>query len=376
MEEREGSVESMAGSMRKFVVDPGFWRNKKVLVTGHTGFKGSWLCLWLAQMGAKVTGIALPPPTKPSLFCSAKVDEVLADSIMLDIRDRAKLARSFRQVKPQIVFHMAAQPLVRDSYKDPVGTYATNVMGTAHVLEAVRTVSSVRAVVNITTDKCYENRECNRGYREGDPLGGYDPYSSSKACSEIVTAAYRRSFFHPDEYKKHGVAIATARAGNVIGAGDWAKDRLVPDCIRALIKGDDILLRNPYAVRPWQHVLDPLCGYLMLAERLFHDGPRFSLAWNFGPDTKNVMTVKQVADEICRQWRGRARVRLSSGRHPHEAKLLMLNIFKAQKELGWRPQLSAVPSIAWTVDGYSALIKKVDARAKILQQISSYKESL
>jgi CDP-glucose 4,6-dehydratase len=351
---------------------PRFWRNKKVLVTGHTGFKGSWLCLWLTQMGAKVTGVALPPLTKPSLFLAANVEDILERSVILDIRDSGKLMHFVRQVKPQIVFHMAAQPLVLDSYKDPVGTYATNVMGMVNLFEAIRVVSSVRAVINVTTDKCYENMECTRRYREEDPLGGFDPYSSSKACSEIVTAAYRRAFFNPDDYKKHGVAVATARAGNVIGGGDWARDRLVPDCIRALIKGEDIILRNPQAVRPWQHVLEPLCGYLMLAEKLFVSGPKFASAWNFGPDKGDLLTVKQVADRICHQWGGSIKVKLSPGRHPHEARLLMLDIAKAKKELGWRPRMSVTQAFNWTIDGYLGLVQKENARAVILQQINSY----
>lgn len=361
--------------MGRPVADPGFWRNKQVLVTGHTGFKGAWLSLWLARMGAKVTGVALPPLTKPSLFSAAKVEDVLERSVMLDIRDGKKLECLFCRVKPEIVFHLAAQPLVRDSYKDPVATYATNVMGTAHLLEAVRCVSSVRVVINVTTDKCYENMECRRGYKEQDPLGGYDPYSSSKACSEIVTAAYRRSFFHPDEHKKHGVALATARAGNVIGGGDWAKDRLVPDCVRSLIQGEDILLRNPHAVRPWQHVLEPLCGYLMLAEKLCVNGAKFASAWNFGPEKSDVLTVKQVAEMICRQWGGSTRVKLSSGKHPHEAKLLTLDISKAKKELRWRPCMKLGASLRETVAWYKACQDKYDMQAYSLLQIESYMRS-
>jgi CDP-glucose 4,6-dehydratase len=366
----------MAGAMTQRMVNPQFWRNKNVLVTGHTGFKGAWLCLWLIRMGAKVTGVALLPPTTPSLFKTVNIGPTLARSVLLDIRDRGKLVRVFRQAKPEIVFHLAAQPLVWDSYKDPVSTYAINVMGTVNVLEAVRAARSVRAVVNVTTDKCYENVECMRGYREEDPLGGYDPYSSSKACSEIVTAAYRRSFFHPNEYKVHGVAIATARAGNVIGGGDWARDRLVPDCIRSLKKGVPVVLRSPNAVRPWQHVLDPLCGYLMLAEKLFSDGAGFASPWNFGPAKKDVATVAEVADRIVRQWGDGIRVKIALGKHPHEAGLLMLDITKARKELGWRPRLTVTQALDWTVEGYRALSKKKDPRRVILQQIDRYKDIL
>jgi len=376
VEKWKSTVESLARLMGAAIVDQKFWRNKKVLVTGHTGFKGSWLCLWLTEMGAKVTGAALPPPTRPSLFSIANIENVIEHSAILDIRDEVKLARLFRQAKPQVVFHMAAQPLVRDSYKDPVGTYATNVMGTVNLFEAIHAGSSVRAVINVTTDKCYENLENKRRYCENDPLGGYDPYSSSKACSEIVTAAYRRSFFNPDEYKKHGVAIATVRAGNVIGGGDWARDRLVPDCIRALMKREDIILRNPHAIRPWQHVLDPLCGYLLLAEKLFVNGSKFASAWNFGPDHRDILTVKQVVQRICHQWGGSSSVKLSPGKHPHEANLLMLDISKAKKELGWRPRMSVSQALYWTIDGYLGLLQKENVRTVILQQINSYKNSL
>lgn len=372
MEEWESSLEGMARLMAARLIRPGFWRNKTVLVTGHTGFKGAWLCLWLARMGAKVTGVALPPPTKPSLFQTAHVADMLERSVVLDIRDRAKLVHLFCKTKPQIVLHLAAQPLVRDSYKRPVDTYATNVMGTVNVFEAVRSVSSVRAVVNVTTDKCYENIESQRGYRENDPLGGYDPYSSSKACSEIVTAAYRRSFFHPDDYRKHGVAIATARAGNVIGGGDWAEDRLVPDCIRSLIKNENVVLRHPNAVRPWQHVLEPLAGYLSLSERLFSDGKGFGSAWNFGPEKRDVLTVKQMAELICSLWGGKNRVVISAGKHPHEAALLMLDISKVKKRLGWKPRMTLPVAMRETVSWYQAWSNKEDMRDFSLKQIATY----
>lgn len=349
-----------------------FWRNKNVLITGHTGFKGSWLSLWLAHMGANVIGVALPPTTKPSLFKMARVQDALKKSVILDIRDRVKLISLVRKMKPEIVIHMAAQPLVRASYLDPVGTYETNVMGTVNLFEAVRATSSVRAVVNVTTDKCYENLESHKSYREQDALGGYDPYSSSKACSEIVTAAYRRSFFHPDEHKKHGVAIATARAGNVIGGGDWAKDRLVPDCIRACVGSKDILLRYPQAVRPWQHVLEPLQGYLMLAERLFKDGHKFSSAWNFGPERKDVLTVQEIAEMICRLWGGASQVQVVQGQPLHEAKLLSLNISKVKKELGWKPQLGIQKALEATVAWYQCAASKVDMQVFSLKQINDF----
>jgi len=344
-------------------------------VTGHTGFKGSWLCLWLAQMGARVTGVALPPPTRPSLFRAARVEDMLERSIMLDIRNRAGFARALRKIKPQIVIHMAAQPLVRDSYAQPVMTYETNIIGTINLLEAIRATAGVRVVLNVTTDKCYDNLERSKGYSEGDPLGGYDPYSSSKACSEIVTAAYRSSFFNPKKYNKHGVAIATVRAGNVIGGGDWSKDRLVPDCIRAFVTAKDIILRNPDAVRPWQHVLEPLSGYLILSERLFKDGKRFSSAWNFGPDNIDVWTVKRVANTICHEWGGTAHIRISHGSYPHETGLLMLDIAKAKKALGWKPRWNNLIALERTVNWYKAYYNRKDVRSLCLAQIAEYSNS-
>lgn len=355
---------------------PEFWRKKKVLVTGHTGFKGSWLCLWLVRLGAHVTGVALPPPTKPSLFKVAGVDTLLDKSVMLDIRDRARLIRVVRQVRPQVIIHMAAQPLVRTSYLDPIGTYETNVIGTANILASVRAASTVRVLLNVTTDKCYENIERTKGYVESDPLGGYDPYSSSKACSELVTAAYRRSYFNPAEYSRHGVAIATARAGNVIGGGDWAQDRLIPDCIRSFMKDKDIVLRHPSAVRPWQHVLDPLYGYLMLCERLFNDGMNFSSAWNFGSQSRDVLTVRQVADMACALWGGRSRVKIATGKHPHEARLLMLNIAKVRKVLGWTPRLSARTALQLTVDWYKQWGRGQDMHRISMQQICDFEKKV
>ncbi len=328
-----------------------FWQGKRVFLTGHTGFKGSWLCLWLRSMGAQVTGYALEPPTEPSIFALARVGEIV-HSIIADVRDLERLKTEMLLAAPEIVIHMAAQPLVRDSYKLPVETYAINVMGTVHLLEAVRSCPTVRAVVNVTTDKVYENREWHWGYRENEPMGGYDPYSNSKGCSELVTAAYRSSYFNPLEYDRHGVAVATARAGNVIGGGDWANDRLIPDIIRAILAGEPVQVRNPHAVRPWQHVLEPLSGYLLLAERLYEDGVAFASGWNFGSPEEDARPVQWLVERLCAIWGSGASWQLDDGEHPHEAHYLKLDCSKAHAELGWWPRWGlekALESIAaWT----------------------------
>jgi CDP-glucose 4,6-dehydratase len=330
----------------------GFWKGRKVFLTGHTGFKGAWLSVWLHRLGAEVTGYALAAPTVPSLFELARVGELLHSTIG-DMRDGDGVRRALAAAAPEIVIHMAAQPLVRESYRTPVDTYAINVMGTAHLLEAVRGCPSVRAVVNVTTDKCYENREWVWGYRENESLGGYDPYSSSKACSEIVTAAYRNSFFNRQEYDRHGVAIASARAGNVIGGGDWAADRLVPDCLRSLLTGEQIGIRNPLAIRPWQHVLEPLSGYLLLARRLVEQGMRFAEAWNFGPKEEDARPVGWIVERLCSLWGEGASYSLDGGDHPHEAHYLKLDCSKARAELGWWPRWSLEEAldriIEWTL---------------------------
>ena len=311
-----------------------FWQDRRVLVTGHTGFKGGWLSLWLQSLGAKVSGFALPPPTKPSLFDAGRVAEGM-DSRFTDLRDPQQVLAAARAAEPEIVLHLAAQPLVRQSYTDPVETYATNVMGTVHLLEAVRSVPGVRAVVIVTSDKCYENREWVWGYRENEPMGGFDPYSSSKGCVELVTSAYRNSFFPASRYSEHGVAVATARAGNVIGGGDWAVDRLIPDCLRAIEAGTPVRLRFPDAVRPWQHVLDPLAGYLSLAERLYVEGVAFAEAWNFGPSDEDARPVRWVVEHLVHGWGGGASWEMDPAPQPHEAAYLRLDCSKARSRLGW-----------------------------------------
>lgn len=324
------TVESMA-------VNPTFWRNRKVLVTGHTGFKGSWLCLWLQRLGAEVSGYALAAPTAPRLFDVADVARRMHSTIG-DVRDAASLGSAMRAAAPEIVIHMAAQPLVRQSYVDPVETYSTNVMGTVHLLEAVRKTPTVRAVVNITSDKCYENREWIWGYREDEPMGGYDPYSSSKGCAELITAAYRNSFFNASLDASPRLALASARAGNVIGGGDWARDRLIPDILRALGAGESVAIRNPRAVRPWQHVLEPLSGYLQLAQRLYEQGDRYSGAWNFGPRDDDAKPVQWIVDRFIERWGDGAHWHLDGTAHPHEAHHLRLDCSKAETYLDWRPR--------------------------------------
>ncbi len=329
------------------------WRGRRVFLTGHTGFKGGWLALWLARLGAQVRGYALDPATEPNLFTVADVASAVED-VRGDLLDRPRLETSIRDFAPEVVFHLAAQPLVRRSYADPLGTYATNVLGTAHVLEAVRTAPSVRAVVCVTTDKCYENQESGRPYRETDPLGGHDPYSSSKACAEIVSAAYRDSFFSGNRPGEHRVALATARAGNVIGGGDWSEDRLVPDLIRGFEAGTPVRIRRPDAIRPWQHVLEPARGYITLAERLLADDPRAAEAFNFGPNPDDAWPVSGIADYLTAAWGPGAAWTRDADPGVHEAGLLRLDSSKAHATLGWKPRLTIETALQWTMAWYQA----------------------
>jgi len=352
-------------------MNPTFWQSKKVLITGHTGFKGSWLSLWLQSLGADVVGYALTAPTEPNLFNLAEVAEGM-NSVSGDVLNKDRLYRVMAEFQPEFVFHLAAQPLVRESYKNPLKTYATNVMGMVHLLEGVRNVSGVRAVVCVTSDKCYENRGWIWGYREDEPMGGYDPYSSSKGCAELVAGAYRDSFFNKDKYSQHRVAMATARAGNVIGGGDWAKDRLLPDIIRSLMTGQDVILRNPHAMRPWQHVLDPLNGYLTLAEHLYKDGPGFSEGWNFGPAESQ--PVFRVVDQLLSLWDGHVSWKHDKSYHPHEDPYMMLDSTKARVKLGWKPALDLKTSLSWIVEWVKCFQKGAKMRGVTEAQIRRFME--
>lgn len=348
-------------------IDHAFWRNRSVFLTGHTGFKGGWLALWLSHMGAKVHGYSLGPPTRPSFYEVTNLHRRITQSTISDIRDLESLKKSLNQAKPSVVFHMAAQPLVRESYNTPAETYATNVMGTVNLMEAVRQSNSVEAVVNITTDKCYENKEWVWPYRENDHLGGHDPYSSSKACAELVTAAYRDSFL-----ADAGIQIASVRAGNVIGGGDWSSERLIPDFLRALDAGKIFRIRSPNAVRPWQHVLEPLAGYLILAKNLIAVGAEYSQAWNFGPEEGDAKPVSWIVERLCEKF-PEAKWELLDTLQPHEARLLRLDSSKAKAQLGWSPQSGLEQALVKTLDWHQAWRAGVeDMFSFSIRQIDQY----
>jgi len=348
------------------------YKNKKIFLTGHTGFKGSWLSLWLTKLGAEVYGYSLEPNTTPSMFTELNINEKISKSIFANILDNTCLEKVLQDIKPDIIFHLAAQPLVRLSYSEPKMTYETNVIGTLNILEAARKCHSVKAFVNITTDKCYENKEINRGYKEDEPMGGYDMYSSSKGCVEIMSSSYRRSFLQ----EKNSYALATARAGNVIGGGDWALDRLIPDCIRSINKNIDIEIRNPIAVRPWQHVLEPLSGYLLLGQKLLENGHQYADSFNFGPDPDSVLTVAEVSKKVV-EFYGKGNVIVGEKSSLHEAGLLMLNIEKAKNILGWTPTYKIDKAIQETINWYKHFYNQdINLYKYTLNQINEYEENI
>lgn len=353
-------------------MNPIFWQGKKVFLTGHTGFKGGWLSLWLQSLGAHLTGFALSPPTNPSLFEQARVADGMHSKIG-DIRNLELLQAEIQKSQPEIVLHLAAQPLVRYSYENPVETYSTNVMGLVNLFEAVRNTPEVKSVVIVTTDKCYENREWFWPYRENEAMGGHDPYSSSKGCAELVTAAYRSSYFNPFQYEQHGVGIATARAGNVIGGGDWSKDRLIPDIVNAINIDAPVRLRNPNAIRPWQHVLEPLHGYIALAEKLYNDGQKFSEAWNFGPEIIDCISVLDIANKLIEISGSNSNIEIGrNDDQPHEARLLKLDISKAREMLGWQPALNINDALNLIADWTKSLAQGLDMRKQCLIQIDQF----
>ena len=346
------------------------FKNKIVLVTGHTGFKGSWLCIWLKELGANVVGYALEPYTERDNFVVSGLEDKITH-IVEDVREFQKLSKVFEEYKPEFVFHLAAQAIVRESYLNPKGTYDVNVGGTVNVLECCRITDSVRVVINVTSDKCYENKEWVWGYRENDPMGGYDPYSSSKGCSELITAAYRNSFFNPVDFEKHEKALSSVRAGNVIGGGDWQKDRIIPDCIRALENDKPIEIRSPRATRPWQHVLEPLSGYLLLASKMYEEPQKFCGAWNFGPNQDSIITVGEIADMIVSKWGSGSWSDKSDKNEPHEANLLSLDISKAKTYLKWSTVWDAATTIQKTVEWYKEY-SRIDPYQICVKQIDEY----
>lgn len=356
-------------------IDSNFWKGKRVFLTGHTGFKGGWLSLWLCSMGARVTGYALAPITTPSFYQALGIASVVEKSIIGDIRDLDQLRAEMLAAQPEIVIHMAAQPLVRYSYISPVETYATNVMGTVHVLDCIRTISSVRSTVVVTTDKCYENKEWVWGYRENEPMGGHDPYSNSKGCAELITSAYRQSYFSDRAGTADKPALASARAGNVIGGGDWSADRLIPDALQAFEAKRPLIIRNPLATRPWQHVLEPLSGYLVLARALYQDGSKFASAWNFGPRDQDARSVKEVIGLLIKTLPGGGVWEQDLNEQPHEAHSLKLDCSKADQLLGWRPRWSLETAVQKTVLWQKAFLAKEDMKKISLEQIDAYRET-
>jgi CDP-glucose 4,6-dehydratase len=346
-----------------------FWQGKRVFLTGHTGFKGSWLSLWLSSLGAEVKGYALPPSTCPSLFDEVEVEKLI-DSQIGDIRDQVKLYESMTHFNPDILIHMAAQPLVRYSYDAPIETYEVNVIGTAKVLEVARSCSNLKAIVNITTDKCYENDERVQGYKENDPMGGRDPYSSSKGCAELVASAYRRSFL-----QQQCIGLASVRAGNVIGGGDWADDRLIPDILRSFEKSEPVVIRNPKATRPWQHVLEPLSGYLVLAQKLYDDFEKYAEGWNFGPDEKDVKPVDWILDKMISKWPNSS-WEIDQNSNPHEAGFLKLDISKSESKLGWKPVWELSYTLEKIIDWHKAWLAKKDMQAICLAEIEEYTKDM
>ncbi|MEY0429517.1 CDP-glucose 4,6-dehydratase [Providencia rettgeri] len=353
------------------MMNPNFWLNKKVFITGHTGFKGSWLSLWLLEMGAIVKGYSLTPPTTPSLYEEAKL-WMKMESVEGDIRDFMHLRQEIHAFKPDIVFHMAAQPLVRLSYDEPIETYSTNVMGTVYLLEAVKQVGGIKAVINITSDKCYENKEWVWGYREDEPMGGYDPYSNSKGCAELIASSYRQSFFNKNKYHEHGCAIASVRAGNVIGGGDWALDRLIPDMLKAFSSNEKVEIRNPYSIRPWQHVLEPLSGYITVAEHLYKHGCEYAEGWNFGPKDEDAKPVEWIANQLSSLWGENAEWFISDGEHPHEAHYLKLDCSKAKMRLNWQAVWNLQQTLEKIVDWQKAWLNKEDMYQYTVNEIKEY----
>jgi CDP-glucose 4,6-dehydratase len=357
--------------LETLVVREKFWQGKNVLITGHTGFKGSWLSLWLQQIGANIVGVSLDPLTTPNLYEQANV-AVGMQSFRGDVRNYANVEQLFKKHRPELVFHLAAQPLVRYSYNNPIETYSTNVMGTLHVLEAIRKTESVRAAVMVTTDKCYENKEWIWGYRENDAIGGHDPYSSSKGAAELVISSYRNSYFSSSQHNQERTAIASARSGNVIGGGDWSEDRIVPDSIRAFQKENAVQIRNPNAVRPWQHVLEPLSGYIRLAELLFNKGQEYAQAWNFGPPEGDVHSVRWIVEQLAEQWGNTAGWVVDEGDYPHEANYLKLDCSKANLRLNWHPQWDLKYALLKTVEWHKAENMDKEYRELCLRQINEF----